>query len=112
MFAHAVSAIIITLHIDACRFATLWTDQHHIRDVHFSLELDATWIDLPTGLSLNLTLVFGADVDTLYHYATLIRQDVDHFAAFAFVFKAPTDYFYSVAFANFDSHTSTLQASL
>jgi hypothetical protein len=72
-----------------------------------ALKLDATGIYLPACLGLNLALVFGTDIDTLHHHAILIRQDIDHFAAFAFVFEAPTDDFYSVAFANLDSHTSS-----
>jgi hypothetical protein len=76
--------------------------------MHLALKLDTARIDLPTGLSLDLTLVFGTNVDTLHNNAILIWQNVDHLATFPFIFKAPADYLNSIAFANLDSHSNML----
>jgi hypothetical protein len=109
VFANPVSAFFIALHIDACGLPTLRTNQHHVRDMDLSFELDAARVDLPACLRLDLFLVFGTDIDSLYHHAILIWQDIDHFAAFSFILEASTDHFDSVAFANLDSHTSRSQ---
>jgi hypothetical protein len=111
-FAHSVSAFIIALYVNACRLSALRANQHDIRDIQLTLELDTTRIDLHACLGLNLTLVLGTDIDTLHHDTSLIRQNVDHFAAFPFILEASADYFYSIAFTNLDFHTITLPTGL
>ena len=59
--------------------------------------------------SLHLLLMLGANVHTLYNHASVIENNVDDFAAFAFVFKAAADYFYCIAFSNLYFHSSLLQ---
>jgi hypothetical protein len=106
-FANAVCAGLVTLNANACRFITLRADQHHIRDVDRSLELDTTGIDLAAALRLHLALVLDVDVHTLYHYAIGVRQHIDDLAALAFVFEAAADNFDGIAFADLYSHCFT-----
>jgi hypothetical protein len=105
VFADPVDAVVIALHGNAGWLTTLRADQHDIGDVHCSLELDATGVDITAGLSLDLFLVLGANVHTLDYNAAVIKQNIDHFTTLAFIFEAATDDFHSVAFANLYFHT-------
>jgi hypothetical protein len=107
-FAYPVGAFFVTLDINARWLSALRTNQHDVRNVELSLELNATGIDLASCLGLDLLLVFDANIDTLHDYTALVRQNVNHFTALSFIFEAPADNFNSIAFANLNSHSFTL----
>src|SRR5690349_476427 len=62
VFADTTSAIFIALDSHTGRFTAFRTDQHHVRDIDRSLELDAARVNVATGLRLHLLLVLGADI--------------------------------------------------
>jgi hypothetical protein len=105
VFADPVNAVLIALHGNAGWLTALRADQHYIRNVDCSLELDAAGVDIATGLGLDLFLVLGADVHTLDYNTAVIKENIDHLTALAFIFEAAADDFNSVAFANLYFHT-------
>ena len=87
-----MGAILITLNFDARRLTALRADQHHVRNIEWSLELDTTRTNR-AALSLHLALMLGMHVDALYYHPVLVRQNLDHFATFALVIEFPADNF-------------------
>jgi hypothetical protein len=104
VFADPVDAVIVALHGNAGRLTALRANQHDIRDVNRSFELDAARVDVAAGLGLDLFLMLGADVHTLAYNTAVINKNIDHFTALAFIFEAATDDFNGVAFANLYFH--------
>jgi hypothetical protein len=49
--------------------------------------------------------VLGANVHTLDYHTAVIKENIDHLTALAFIFEAATDDFNGVAFANLYFHT-------
>ena len=82
----AVCAVFIALNTHTGRFTALRADQHYIRDIERGLELDAPRVNGAT-LGLDLALVLGMDIHALHHHPVLVRQNLDDFAALAFVFE-------------------------
>src|SRR5512147_3674 len=53
IFAYATNPILITLNRNTSRLTALRADQHHVRNVDLSLELDTPRVDVATGLGLD-----------------------------------------------------------
>src|SRR5512140_2862871 len=107
VLADAMGASLVPLNGNPGSFTTLRADQHHVRDVDRTFELNAAGVDLPSSLRLHLFLVLGTDVDTLDHDATLFSEDVDDLTSLAFILQAAADDFHSVAFMYLHSHGIT-----
>jgi len=105
VFADPVNAVLVALHSNAGRLTALRANQHDIREVNRSLELDAARVDVATGLGLDLFLMLGANVHTLDYHTAVVNKNIDYLTALAFIFEAATDHFDSVAFANLYFHT-------
>src|SRR5215211_7833949 len=73
VFANTTGSVIISLHSHTSWIAAFWTDQHHIRDINWCLELDATRINITPSLSLYLLLMLGANVHTLHNHAAVFQ---------------------------------------
>jgi hypothetical protein len=93
------------LHSNTGGFTAFWADQHHVRDIDLSLELDAARVEVATGLRLHLLLMLGANVHTQDDNTAFIQEHIDYFTALALVFQAAANDFDSIAFTNLDSHT-------
>jgi hypothetical protein len=105
VFADTTRPILIALYRHTGRLTAFWAHQHYVRDVDRTLELDAAWVNVTTGLGLDLLLMFGANVHTLHYDAAVIQQHVVHFTAIAFILQAADNDFDSIAFTNLDSHS-------
>src|SRR5512143_1504466 len=107
MLADAVGTRFIALDADARRLVALGADQHHVGDVDWAFELDATRVDLASSLGLYLALVLGANIDTLHHDAAVVGHHVDDLTALALVFEPATDDLHGIAFVDLYSHCIT-----
>jgi len=106
-----MNAIFITQDAHAGSLITRWAHQHYIRDVDRGFKLDNTRSHA-SALSLILTLMFLADIDTLNGNASLSGIYLNHLAAFALIFGAATDDFNSIAFFYFFFHVYRSYCSL
>jgi hypothetical protein len=104
VFADAYSLTVLALNAYPGGFVALRANQHHVRNMDRTFELDDPWRKRPPTLGLYLALVFFAHINTLDNHTTLIWQYLDHFASLAFIFEATTDDFNRIAFFNFYLH--------
>jgi hypothetical protein len=103
-FALALGTIAFAVDTNPSGLATLRANQHDIGDRHRRFELHDPSAHRPTTLSLGLALVLLADVYSLNHDTLFIRQHLNYFAAFAFVFHSTADDFNGITFTNLYSH--------
>jgi hypothetical protein len=103
-FAFALGMVIFAVNTNPGRLATLRANQHNIGDRHGCFKLHDPSAYRPATLSLALALVLLADIYSLNHDAMFIRQHLNDFAAFAFVFHSTADDFNGITFTNLYSH--------
>jgi hypothetical protein len=107
ILADTVCTIIVALYTNAARFIALWANQHDIRDIKRSFELDPTRVNR-SSLRLDLSLVLSMDVYTLHNHPVFVWQDLNYFTALALFFNFPANYFNGITLTNLDSHRSLL----
>jgi len=103
MFASANGFTVKALQTYTCCLTTLWADQHHIRYINGSFELNDPRIH-GTPLSLDLALVLLSKIDSLNYNTMHIRDYLYNFTAFSFILKTATYDLYRITFSYLSFH--------
>jgi hypothetical protein len=94
-----------TLDASPGRLVAFGADQHDIRDIQRTFELDDPGRDAAT-LGLHLPLMLFTHVYALNNHSMVFRVNPDHLTALSFIFFFPRDYFNNIAFFYLNFHFS------